>query len=414
MSGIAGLRGTGDWGTDERPKDFREKILFISPQGDAPIFALTGKAGKKTVTDPEFAWWAEMQNLVRLTNSTALTSTDTTVTLAASSIDPTATQMSNLYGTATHLKHGDLLMVEPATDSSTYAPEFLEVDIVNSDSSFTVKRGAGGTTATAVSSTASLLLIGSAYAEGTAAPRAVSRNPTKFFNYTQIFKNTYEITGTADNTTARTGDAWGNDKKRKAFDHARSIELSMLFGQRAEVTAPENGKPKRFMGSIRTFIPAANTTVFSTAVTAALFADAVAPAFNFDMGGGDTRIGFCGNFARIEMGKVIQAATGIKMELGNVIKMWGLDFQEFVMPQGRLLLKSHPLLSQHPLYKKSLWVLDFSAIKYVALKGRDTSTKDDVQAKDEDVRRGYIQTECSIMVDGGGLSCAYIGNISAT
>src|SRR5262245_53706105 len=116
MSGIAGLRGTGDWGTDERPKDFRESILFFSPQGDAPIFALTGKAGKKTVTDPEFSWWAESQNLIRLTNSTALTSTDLTVTLAASSIDPTATQMANLYGTATHLKHGDILMVEPATD----------------------------------------------------------------------------------------------------------------------------------------------------------------------------------------------------------------------------------------------------------------------------------------------------------
>lgn len=24
MAAIAGLRGTGDWGTDERPKDFRE------------------------------------------------------------------------------------------------------------------------------------------------------------------------------------------------------------------------------------------------------------------------------------------------------------------------------------------------------------------------------------------------------
>jgi hypothetical protein len=61
-----------------------------------------------------------------------------------------------------------------------------------------------------------------------------------------------------------------------------------------------------------------------------------------------------------------------------------------------------------------MFVLDFSAIKYVALKNRDTKTKDDVQAKDEDVRRGFIQTECSLMLDGGGLSCAYVGNISAT
>lgn len=25
---VAGLRGTGDWGTDERPKNFREMILW--------------------------------------------------------------------------------------------------------------------------------------------------------------------------------------------------------------------------------------------------------------------------------------------------------------------------------------------------------------------------------------------------
>ena len=114
------------------------------------------------------------------------------------------------------------------------------------------------------------------------------------------------------------------------------------------------------------------------------------------------------------MGKVIQGATGIRMELGNVIKVFGMDFQEFIMPQGRLLLKSHPLMSQHAIYKKAMFVLDFSVIKYVALKGRDTKTTDDIQTKGEDVRRGFVQTECSLMVDGGGISQAYLGNISAT
>lgn len=411
MSGIAGLRGTGDWGTDERPKNFRESILFFSPNGDAPIFALTGKAGKKTVDDPEFAWWAESQNHVRLTVNGTLVAGDTTVSV--DSADPTASTMSALYGTATNLKPGDILLVEPSSDNATFNHELLEVDTVLSDTQFTVRRGAGGTSAASISDNASLLLMGSAYAEGTGAPRAVSRNPVKFYNYTQIFKDSYELTGTADQTRARTGSAWSNDKKRKMFDHSKAIELSFLFGRKAETTG-DNGKPKRFMGGLREFIPAANVTVFTTAVTAATFTDAISPCFDFDMGGGDTRIGFCGNYARTEMGKVIQATTGIRMELGNTIKVWGMNFQEFITPQGRILLKNHPLLSRHPLYKKSMFVLDFSAIKYVALKGRDTVTKDDVQQKDEDVRRGFIQTECSVMVDGGGLSCAYVGNISAT
>ena len=56
-----------------------------------------------------------------------------------------------------------------------------------------------------------------------------------------------------------------------------------------------------------------------------------------------------------------------------------------------------------------------TAIKYTTMKGRpDAKIKDDVQLPDEDVRRGYIQTDCSLLVDGGGLSCAYLGGITAT
>jgi hypothetical protein len=62
-----------------------------------------------------------------------------------------------------------------------------------------------------------------------------------------------------------------------------------------------------------------------------------------------------------------------------------------------------------------MFIVDFSAVKYVTMKGRpDGKTFDDVQNKDEDVRRGYIQSDCSVMVDGGGLSCAYLGNITTT
>jgi hypothetical protein len=412
MSGIAGLRGTGDWGTDERPKNFREKILFTSPNGNAPIFALTSKAGKYSTNDPEFAWWAESQNLIRLVVNGALVAGDTLFTV--SSVDPTATTLSALYGSATNLKPGDVLLVEPTTDNATYNQEFIMVDTVISDTQFTARRGVGGTTPGVVANAGGLTLVGSAYAEGTGAPRAVARNPVKFKNFIQIFKDSYELTGTAAQTATRTGDPWSNDKKRKMFDHSKAIELAFLFGQQAETTG-DNGKPLRFMGGIRSFIPSANTTVFGAPVTAASFADALSPAFNFDLGGGDTRIGFCGNAARVELGKVIQATTGIKIELGNPVRVFGVDFQEFILPMGRLLLKSHPLLSQHPLYKKSLFALDFSVIKYTTMKGRpDAKITDDVQLKDEDVRRGFIQSDCSLMVDGGGLSLAYLGNISAT
>lgn len=418
MSGIAGLRGTGNWGTDERPKNFRETIQFMSPNGNTPIFGLTSKAGKKTVDDPEFNFWIETQALVRLQVNGALGSAATTVVVDSS--DPSSSDMSLNFGTATNLKPGDILMVEPSSDNTTYNPEFIRVEAVDSDTSFRVTRGVGGSSAASIGNDAYLLLVGSAYAEGTAAPRAVSRNPTKFNNYTQIFKDAYEITGTADSTNARTGSAWSNDKKRKMFDHARAIELAMIFGRKNETAASsDNGKPIRYMGGLLQLIPTSRKTVLTNPVTfdgasGTSLLNAVYKVFDFESPAGDTRIAFCGNAALNALNVRASAVTNVRFNMDSTIKVYGTEFREFVMPQGRLLIRSHPLLNIHGgIYSNSMIILDFDSVKYVNLKGRDTKAHDDVQNKDEDVRRGYVQTECSLMLDRGGLTCGYVGNIVA-
>lgn len=410
MAGVAGLRGTGNWGTDERPKNFREGILRFNPNGTAPIFALSSKAGEKTVDDPEYSWWCEGNVLIRLQVNGALAAGDTLVSIDTA--DPTLSTMGANLGTATNLKGGDILLVEPATDNATFNHELLEVDNVLSDTQFTVRRGAGGTTAASIADNIFLTVIGSAYAEGTGVPRAVSRNPIKNNNYIQIFKDTYELTGTADETNTRTNNGYSEDKKRKVFKQASDIEWSMMFGRKAETTG-DNGKPKRFMGGLREFIPASNVNIFASAVTFNGLMDAIAPVFDFDTGAGDTRIGFAGNQALIELSKI--AAGEVMFEVTDTVTQYGMDFTKFRIPNGTLMLKSHPLLSRHGLYKKSMFILDFDAIKYVKMRGRPNGTpKDDVQAKDEDVRRGFIQTDAGLMVDYGGLTMAYLGNISAT
>lgn len=410
MSAIAGLRGTGDWGTDERPKNFREGILRFNPAGTSPIFALSSKGGKKTVNDPEFSWWCEGNAVIRLQVNGALASTDTLAVV--DSADPTTSTMGANLGTATHLKEGDLLLVEPASDAATFDNELIQVSGVLSDTQFTIARGRAGTTAATIPDNAFLLVIGSAYAEGTSAPRSTTRNPQKFSNYIQIFKDTYELTGTADVTETRTNNGYSEDKKRKSFKHSADIEMSILFGRKFETTGA-NGKPLRYMGGIREAIPAANVTIFASAVTPTSFFDAISPVFDFDTGAGDTRMMFTGNAGLNALSKIF--AQEVTFNVDNVVKIYGMNFTEFVMPMGRLLIKSHPLLSRNTLYRKAGFVLDFEAIKYVTEKGRpDSKFQDDVQTKEEDVRRGFVQTDCSLMVDYGGLTCAYLGNISNT
>lgn len=411
MAAVAGLRGTGDWATDERPKNFREFILFRNPNGTAPIFGLMAKAKKESTDDPEFAWWDEPNDLVRLTVNGALGAGDTTVVVTGT--DPAAGS-DVPWGIARHLKEGDVLLVEPAADAVAFANEYLEVVSVSSDTTFLVNRGAAGSTPAGIGNGASLLLMGSAYAEGTGAPRAASRNPIKYNNFTQIFKDTYEITGTAEQTNVRTGDPVKNDKKRKSFDHARAIELAILYGRKSEVIG-DNGKPKRTMDGLRRFIPAANTTVFAAPWDLNGFIDAIAPAFNWDSEAGDTRIVFMGNPGMNFVNKKIMSASGqsaLNVNFQGDTSVYGMNFSKFRIPQGTLLLKTHPLLNRHPLYRNSMFIVDFSALRWRPLRNRDTKFKDDVQNKDEDLRRGYWQTEAGIEVDYGGLTMGYVGGLN--
>src|SRR5688572_2406865 len=131
MAGFAGLRGTGSWGTDERPKSFREHILFSNPNGKAPIFALTARVGKETVNDPEFAWWEEKFTHPRVrTNGTIASGVNALV------VDSGALE----------LVAGDVLQVEK-TETATYDNEIVVVSSVTNDTTLSIKRGQAGSTA---------------------------------------------------------------------------------------------------------------------------------------------------------------------------------------------------------------------------------------------------------------------------
>lgn len=431
MAAVAGLRGTGDFGVDERPKDFREMILFLEPNGDSPIFGLSSKARKRTVTDPEYNWWDEPNDQVRLQVNGAVATGGTLITV--DSADPDATTLDANWGLATHLKPGDQLLVEPTADNATFSAEVLTVQQVLSTTQFVANRGAQGTTQAAIGDNAFLLLISSAYAEGTAAPEAVSRNPIKYLNYVQIFKDSYEITGTVESTRFRTGNPWSNDKKRKMFDHSRAIEWSFLFGRKSEVVG-QNGKMLRTTDGLLPQIPASRKKIFAAGTSTGRltfdnFLLGVYRSFEHSSPAGDERIMFCGNVALNALNKMVNrnpaggtAANVSSVTWGGPVKQYGMNLREMILPQGRLLIRSHPLLNRHGryvsgtwtpgIYNASCWILDFSSIEYVCLKGRDTRTKDDVQNEDEDVRRGFIQSDASIQLDRGGLTCAYLGGVN--
>lgn len=411
---FAGLRGTGDWGTDERPKNFREMILWLNPNGDAPIFALSSKATKESTDDPEFNWWCEPNDQIRLHVNGAVGALSTDTTIVVDGTEPSISDLSTNWGSALSLKPGDLLLVEPATETLAFTHEILLVVSVSSATTLVVQRAFSGTALAAIGDDSFLLRIGSAYAEGTSAPQATSRNPVKYNNLCQIFKDSYSITGTAMETHVRTGDPVKNDKKRKSFDHANSIEYALLFGKKSE-TVGSNGKPLRTMDGIRRFVSARTTTVWTGAQNMNALIDAIAPVFDYNSEAGDTRVAFMGNGALTRINKAIMSASGqsaLNVNFEGKTSVYGVNFHEMIIPQGRLLFKTHPLFNRNSLFTNSMLIMDFSAFKWRPMRNRDTKFKDNVQTDREDVQEGFWMTEAGIEVWAGGMTMGWIGGFN--
>jgi hypothetical protein len=385
---VAGLRGTGDWATDERPKNFREMILWRNPNGMAPLTALLSKMKSESTSDPEFAWYEEELNALRLTVAftTGYSTTDTSIAVTSNVTD------------ATDVVAGDVFLVEKAL-TSAYNNEIIVASANGSAGSITFVRAQAGTTAAPLANGTFLTKIGNTFAEGTGAPSAASRNPTKMYNLCQIFKTTYDITNTAKGTKTRTGDPIKNDKKRKMFDHSTAMEMAFLFGKRHETTGA-NGKPLRFSGGLLWFLSqyaSSMITAFTTTPTETTFTDAVYKVFDYDSGAGDERIVFAGNGALNSLNKLAATQSRTRVNFDGIVDVYGMKLQRWVLPQGTIYVKSHPLFNVHSRFTNDMCIIDPSALKYRHM--RDTTFKDNIQANDADETKGQWLSEVGLELE---------------
>lgn len=382
---IAGLRGTGDFGTDERPKNFREMILWRRPNGNAPLTALLSKTDSKKVDDPEFSWFEEELNAIR-------------VRVDATGAAAVSTAIGIDQGDAKDLVAGDVLLVEAAI-TSAYTHEIIVVSSVTSTTAFVAKRGQAGSSAAIIPAAAFLTKIGNVYEEGSLSPDAATRNPTKLNNLAQIFKTAYRVTETAKRTRFRTGDALANDKKRKMFDHSVSLELAFMFGKRFETTGPQ-GKPLRFTGGLLHMLSlyaSSRIIAFTTTPTESTLLDAVYPIWDYATDAGSERIVFGGNGALNSLNKLAKNSPSTQIIQQGYVRTYGMKLAQWEFPQGSLYVRTHPLFNTHGRFNNDLIVIDPSLMQYRYI--RDTKPQDNIQANDADEQKGQWLTEAGLAVE---------------
>ena len=384
---IQGLRDVSNFTTNQRPQNWREGIMLLAPNGTAPLFALTSVMKTKVTDDPQFNWFDKIQPSQRVQMNSTLATGDTTISLATG---------------GSQLKDGHLLYVELTG----------EVMLVNGDpsseTSITVVRGySGTTTSTSITATGAginpyLTVIGSAYEEGSDAPTGINYDPTDRYNYTQIFRNTLELTRTASKTRLRTGDAV-KEARREALElHMMEIERAMWFGQRNSTV--KNGEPLRTMRGVLNWIDSGNITDNAgTAVSLSTLEGWLRDAFSW---GSSEKVGFCGNVAMMAIQQVIRRNSTYNLEQGQ--KEFGMNVSRLVTPFGHLILKTPPLWNRMTggttgtgtYYGVNSWlaILDMQELVYRPFQGDDTRWEPKLEANGMDGKKSGFITEAGLEV----------------
>jgi len=393
---IQGLRDTSDFTvTGQRPENWREGLLLLDPNGMTPLTGLTSAMKTRVVDDPLFHWFEKELETRRVelhATSGDLTTTNTTLTLAAS-------------GGALGLKQGDILRVEQTA-------ELVRVTADPSiDTSLQVSRAFAGSSAATLDANGAginpnLIVVGSAYEEGSNAPTGIAFDPSEKNNRTQIFRNTLEATRTAQKTRLRTGEAVREAKREALQYHGIDMERAMWFGKKSLSTV--NGKPLHTMDGILNWIPTSSpdhdvTADTTTGADMAWLEERMFEIFKF---GSSEKMGFCGNRALLTIGQILRKNATWNFNSG--VKEFGMNVTRITSPFGELVLKTHPLFNQmsggttggtsYFGVESWLFVLDMANITYVHLKDSDTQWEPDLQSNGLDgLKAGYL-TESSIEV----------------
>lgn len=376
-----GLRGTGDFVTDERPEDWRTGILRLFPNGEMPITGLMSRASTKVTTDPIFHWWTwvlpeQATGITDVFNDSGFVTATTSSTIgdiryiqlasAANANEYRVGVVVRVFTTANASVGLQGVVTEVSVNGaqSYIAIRLLEIDDNDGGSALLDNTPSGMT----------VQQVGSSYAEGAQIPDAVTFDPTEFSNVTQIFRYPLELTRTALKTRLRTADSYMRTKFEALKMVGIDMEKSFLWGKRLTLSGGNtiNGKPQRFTQGIIDYITtnqSANIFDFTTddptydsttwlAGGRAFMNEKLEIIFRF---GGNHRVAVCGSLALKAINDVAQASSDMQLVTGA--SSFGTRVSTWITPHGTIDLISHPLLTQSPVWRGMMVVFSFENIR---------------------------------------------------
>ena len=377
---VQGLRGTGEFSTEFRPRNYRELFTLLEPNGNSPLNALLSMGSSESTNDPAFRNFRDELPERRLTVNGAVTSTGTsseTITVDADNDNKFAVAGSIVVNSATG--------------------EVMHVTADGGGTSLTVTRNVGGT-AHAIDDNAELFIAGFAAEEGASTPTAVSFDAVMIENFCQIFRTSFSVTGTMAATYLRTGDKEDEARVKALKLHMSDIERAMFFGKKDE----DNGstaQPRRFTGGLMTSLT--NKFDVGTASSSAInAADGILTEEEFDLALTETIFKFGSNskiaFVGAKVANHLQQFGKDRWQPTQVEGAYGVNLPRYSTFAGDLMVHLHPQFRQIPGMDTAMVIVDFPYLVYRYLEGRDTQLLEDRQSPGADTRISEYLTECGL------------------
>jgi hypothetical protein len=365
-------RGTANINPNRIVVDMSNEIPLLKPR-EYPLTVLTKKLNTKTAHNYRYDWMEDTLMATWVACPAGAGAADVVINLAA--------------GQGALVAANDLLKV-------AVTGEIMRVTQVNVDA-VTVVRSYGTTVAAIIPAAASILVIGNAMMQGSGKAAEKYIQVTNNFNYTQIFKTPFSVTNTLEAMKLYGGKELARLQRKKAIEHAQSIEYALMFGERNLDTA--GAQPISTTGGVLEFLTSSPNvqTISQAQVWAdpdpATFAKRALNAFAEQVFtyGSSKKTWLCSP----SLITFITDIAELKLEIvqGDADSTFGLDINILRTPHGSLNIVQHPLLVQG--YAGYSFVLDMEELAYRPLTGRDTKLETNIQANDEDGRRDQFITE---------------------
>ena len=378
MAAIQGLRGTGEFSSDFRPKNYRELYTLLEPQGNAPLNALLAMGSSEATDDPEFKNFRdELPDRKMKVNGAVASTSTTTITLDASDDNKFAVGGSIVINSAT----GEVMHVTADTTGTT----------------LTATRNIGGT-AHQIADDADLFIAGYAASEGGSAPTAISFDAVVANNFCQIFRTAFSVSNTLNSQHLRTGDKMDEAMTKALKLHMSDIERAMLFGVKHESNG-STAQPTRFTGGLinsLTNVVDINTDYASYGGTGAgqmteegFDSLLISTIFKY---GSSQKIAFVGE----NVANQLQQIGKDRWQPTSVEGTYGVSLTKYSSFAGDLMVHLHPQFRQIPGMKDAMLIVDFPFLSYRYLQGRDTQMLENRQAPDLDATLSEYMTECGL------------------